>query len=60
MSGDWQLANGNEQETPENQAEEGILELMTMMRWIQVKEPVAVETTVLQELLPVAVVVLLK
>ena len=60
MSGDWQPASANEQETLANLAEEGMQEWMTMMTWTQVKEPVAVETAVLQELSHVADVVLLK
>lgn len=60
MSGDWQPANANEQETLENLAEEGIPELMTTMTRTQEKEPVAVETAVLRELSHVAVVVPLK
>ena len=50
----------NEQETLVNSAEEGMLELMTMTMWTQVKEPVAVETAVLRELSHVAAVVQLK
>lgn len=59
VTGDWQPANENEQETLANSAEEGIPEWMTMMMWTQAKEPVAVETAVLRELSH-AVVVLLK
>ena len=59
MTGDWQPANENEQETLANLVEGGMLEWMTMMTWTQVKEPVAVETVVLRELSH-AVVVLLK
>lgn len=59
MTGDWQPANENEQETLANLVEGGMLEWMTMMMWTQVKEPVAVETVVLRELSH-AVVVLLK
>ena len=60
MSADWQPADANEQETLVNSAEEGMLELMTMTMWTQVKEPVAVETAVLRELSHVAAVVQLK
>ena len=60
MSGDWQPANEYERETLVNLAEEGIPEWMTMMKWTQAKEPVAVETAVLRELSLVAVVVLQK
>lgn len=59
VTGDWQPANENEQETLANLVEGGMLEWMTMMMWTQVKEPVAVETVVLRELSH-AVVVLLK